>query len=191
MRVFHTEIIDNTVSYIAKRYQDFYDEPINQMRMYKILALFDFECVKEIGRPCTELTYLALKKGPVPNELYNEDESKYKAFSSKKITINDNVYKYYYSTKEPDLEYFSDKELRILNKNINYFLTNAVSSDEASELTHKQIKAWAKTWNKNPNSKINYADEFNDIYTKSEDELSLQEEYFLMYNRNSKCQNIK
>lgn len=105
MRVFHNKIIDNTVSYIAKRYQDFYGEPINQMRMYKILALFDFECVKKIGRPCTELTYLALKKGPVPSELYNEDESKYKSFSSNCIPTGDAEVYWYKQVDNNDEEH--------------------------------------------------------------------------------------
>ncbi len=182
MRAYHKQIVDNAVSYIAKKYQDKYGEPINQMKMYKILALFDFASVKEFGRPCTELTYLALQKGPVPNELYNGDESIYNSFSARKFDVNGNTYKYYVSTVEPDLDYFSKKEIALLDKIINYFLEKNLTTDDASNLTHEKIVAWKKTWNRKPNSIMNYADEFDKLYIKKEEELTPQEEHFIIYN---------
>lgn len=180
-KAYHKQIVDNAVAYIAKKYQDACGEPINQMKMYKILALFDFRCVKDFGSPCTELTYLALQKGPVPNELYNGDESIYEHFTSKKFDVNGNTYKYYVCTAEPDTDYFSRRELNLLDSIIKYFIDNKLSSDDAAELTHKEIAAWRKAWEKKPNSIIKYSDEFDGIYDKKEDELTRQEDRFLVY----------
>lgn len=182
MRAYHKQIVDNVISYIAKKYQDCYSEPINQMKMYKILALFDFTSVKKFGRPCTELTYLALQKGPVPNELYNGDESIYEHFTTKRFDVNGKTYKYYISTIDPDLDYFSKKEITLLNEIIDYFIKNNLTSNEASDFTHTKISSWKKAWDRKPNSIMKYADEFDRLYEKKEEELSPEEERFIIYN---------
>ena len=191
MRAYHNQIIDNAVSYIAKRYYDAFNEPINQMRMYKILSLFDYACVSQIGRPCTEFTYLALQMGPVPNELYNGDESIYSGFVTKRFDVNGKVYKYYISITEPDMDYFSAKERKILDEIIDEFIEKNLTTNQASDLTHKRIKAWKKAWAKNPNGKMSYSDEFDDIFSKDKDNLSPEEEHFLIYNETSLCRNTR
>lgn len=182
MRAYHKQIVENAISYIAKKYQEAFDEPINQMKMYKILSLFDFSCITQIGRPCTELNYIALKMGPVPNELYNGDESIYSTFTTKKFDVNGLVYKYYLSTIEPNMEYFSKKEIEILDGIIKNFIDNKLTTIQASELTHKTIKAWKKAWDRQNNSPMLYSDEFDDIFSKKESELTPIEEHFLIYN---------
>ena len=49
-----------------------------------------------------------------------------------------------------------------------------------SDSSHKKIKAWVKAWNRRHHSMIDKADTFNHIYEKNEDELTPQEEHFLM-----------
>ena len=191
MRAYHNQIVENAVSYIAKRYYEAFNEPINQMRMYKILSLFDYACVVQIGRPCTEFTYLALQKGPVPNELYNGDESIYSSFVTKRFDVNGKTFKYYFSVIEPDMDYFSDTEKKILDSIISEFIEKNLTTDQASDLTHKKIKAWKKAWERKPNSKMSYSDEFDDIFSKDRDNLTPQEEYFLIYNETSQCTNTR
>lgn len=68
-RAYHKQIVGNVIAYIADRYFKKTGRLIEQAELNEILALFDFTCVKEIGRPCTELTYIATENGPVAQEL--------------------------------------------------------------------------------------------------------------------------
>lgn len=70
MKAYHDQIVDNAVAYIAQQYKLATGRDIVQILMYKILALFDYQCLRETGEPCTELAYKAHERGPVPQQLY-------------------------------------------------------------------------------------------------------------------------
>lgn len=68
-RAYHKQIAGNVIAYIADRYFQKTGHLIEQSELSKMLALFDFTCVREIGRPCTELEFKAGKDEPVAQEL--------------------------------------------------------------------------------------------------------------------------
>ena len=181
-RAYHKEIVGNVIAYIADRYFQKNSYLIYQMVMYKILAFFDFQCVTEQGKPCTELDFRARKMGPVPEELYNnaDFESSLKDFF---ITIKDNQKKQYKCVCKPDLDYISPKEKEILDSVIDRFLTENIDAKKASDLSHEEISAWKKAYDRTPNSQMLYADEFDkNIFTVDEEDLTLPEYTLKMYN---------
>lgn len=185
MRVYHNQILGNTVTYISKIYFEKTRIYPAQMIVYKLLALLDFNSVVTKGRPCTELTYKARKNGPVPEELYVDSEEKYNSyFITKKYTIpNGRVYKRYIAVCEPDMGYLCPSELAFLNEKLNFFIDNKFTSKMASDYSHRNIVAWERAFNNKPNSIIDYALEFDgDIYSKEKSNLSMVEEQFLSYN---------
>ena len=191
MRVYHEQIVGNTVAYIAKTYYEKTHMYPAQMLVYKLLALMDFNSVKTKGRPCTELTYKARKNGPVPEELYKDSEEKYKNFYTvERFPLpNGKSYKRYKAMCEPDTDYLCPSELEFLNQKINLFVTERFNSRKASEYSHQNIKAWRKAAYKKINTVIDYAAEFDDdIYSKPLNKLSMPEEQFLLYREYSKCQ---
>lgn len=192
MRPYQEEIVGNTVAYIAKAYYDRTHEYPAQMLVYKLLALLDFNSVVTKGRPCTELTYKARKMGPVPEELYKQSEDKYKNYFTFKTYAlpNNRFYKRYQAVCKPNMDYLCPSEIKFLDEKINYFIENKFKSKDVSEYSHTQIKAWKKVADKNLNSVIDYALEFDgDIYSKPANELSMAEEYFLLNYGHNKTQN--
>lgn len=184
-KAYHRQIIGNVVSYIADRFYKAKGYYIYQMVMYKILAFFDFQCVKQLGSPCTELDFRARRMGPVPDELYNNDEF-VESFSEFSV-INSESYgqsrKQFKCDCEPDMDFISPKEKRILDEIVDRFIAENIDAKKASDLSHKEIKAWRKAYERTPNSQMLYADEFDrNIFTEKEDELTLPEYNLRMYN---------
>ena len=180
---YRQEKIDNSICYIASEYKKKTRKPIAQMYLYKILARIEFISIRDKGKPVFELTYQAMKKGPVPMELYSERKNLntplYK-FEQKKELWGEVIY--IYAKSKADLNYFSDYELKLMNDSIFILASNSVKTKHASEASHEEIQAWRKAFQKSPNSIMNYADEFTgDLSKKREDELTLAEERFLLW----------
>lgn len=184
-KAYHYEIIGNVVAYIAKKFYEAKLYYIPQMIMYKILAFFDYKCVTELGSPCTELDYHARKLGPVPEELYNmpEFESSFKEFKIEKVQMNDGkIKKTYICNCEPDMDYLSIKEQEILDSIIKRFIVENINAKQASNISHKEIKAWEKTRIRCPDSSMLYTDEFDrNIFTVNESELTVPELRMKLY----------
>lgn len=186
MKAYRTEIINNVVSYIAQKYYTSKNRYITQTLLFKILALFDFRCLKQNGRPCLEFVYTARKLGPVPEELYNGDLSIYTSFKikNKKYKDKNNQEKsttYYISVKDSDLDYLSPSEKRILDNILSNVISNNITGGQASEITHKEIKAWKIAYEKKTNSAMNYEDEFEGLKSKKEDDMTIPELNFIKY----------
>lgn len=182
MKAYRKEIIDNVVSYIASSYYSAKGRYITQALLFKVLALLDFRALKQNGRPCIEFTYTARNLGPVPEELYNGDLSCYKSF--KTIECNKGAdYKttYYVSIKEPDLDYIAPSEKMILDDILSDVIKKNISGTQAAEITHKEILAWKIAYERKPNSKMNYADEFIGLDSKSEAEMTIPKLNFIKY----------
>lgn len=186
MKAYRKEIINNAVSYIAQKYYESRNRYITQTLLFKILALLDFRCLRKNGRPCVEFSYSARKLGPVPEELYHGDLSLYDSFTTKDKKYkdrNNNEKKttYYVSTKEPDMDYFSPSEKKILDDLLRDVINNNIDGSQASEITHKEIRAWKIAYDAKPNSQMNYADEFMGLAEKKEDEMTIPELNFIKY----------
>ncbi len=152
----------NAINYIAKAYIKKTRSYIPQMILYKMLAWIDVESVKKIGVPVFDLNYIAMEKGPVPEELYKNRETLkedlFQFFKGK--IINGNITYRVKAEGKADLDYFSDFELDIIDNTIDIFAEKGISAKIASESSH-EITSWRKAWKREPNSRILFTDEFD------------------------------
>lgn len=151
----------NAISYIARAYYRKTRKYIPQMILYKMLAWIDVESVKAIGVPVFDLNYIAMKRGPVPEELYkNRDNLKTDLFQFLKgKPTNGNITYIIKAAGKADLDYFSDFELNIIDNTIDIFANKYITTKTASESSH-EIRSWKKAWTRKPNSRILLIDEF-------------------------------
>jgi hypothetical protein len=83
---------------------------------------------------------------------------------------------------EPD--YFAEAELKEMNDLIDMFAQQWVGASEMSEASHQAIKAWKKTYSRQPNADIDPIEEFDrDITTVPEDTLRTEELKYLTYRK--------
>ena len=186
MKAYHEQIVNNAVAYIALRYYQKTNKYIVQILMYKILALFDFQCLREMGEPCTELEYKAHKRGPVPQQLYTrwEDSDLVKKRPAK---INNHSAKVFICVGSPNMDYFSDYEKNLLDGIIDRAVNEHWNAARASEVSHKEIHAWSKG-RERPGYRMDYSDEFEGIQEKKAEQLTSAEQNFLLY---LECANAK
>lgn len=181
---FQKEVLINGILFFAKAYYKKTKKYPAQMYLYKFLAFVDFESVQQTGEPVFGLQYIAMEKGPVPKELYdNRENIKNDLFRFVKkdnaiLIIPDN-------SKQVNFEYFSEYEIDLFNKWIEIIADRKVLTKDVSLSSH-EINAWKKTYKKKPNSIISYKDVFDII--PAQKELSPVEEHFLIY---SSIHNIK
>lgn len=71
MRAYKKERLENAIAYIIKIHTQLTGRRVSQTYIYKYLALIDFKAFEESGKPVFDLDYVAMKKGPVPTELYD------------------------------------------------------------------------------------------------------------------------
>ena len=175
MIAYQKEIIENCINFIASEYKTKRGYYPSQIIVYKILAKLDFASVKEKGVSCTGMTYLALKNGPVPDELYNQDESIYTKYRTDIYQKGKVTRKDYIPVGEADLDYLSPSQMRNLKSIVTDFIDRKLTANEASEESHK-LNAWLRT---ERNKTIDYGLVFDgDIYTKPDSELTAAEERF-------------
>lgn len=186
MKAYHNQIVDNAVAYIAQKYYEATGKNIVQILMYKILALFDYQCLKETGEPCTELAYKAHERGPVPQQLYRYWNNT-KLVEKRPATINGHSAQVFICKGNPDMDYFSDYEKNLLDSIIKRAIDEHWNAKKASDISHEEIKSW-KIGRTRRNLKMYYSDEFEGIYEKKENQLTPIEKNFLMY---SECINAK
>lgn len=124
----------------------------NKTNIFKALFNSEFIHIRRAGRPIFGLEYHAWDFGPVPKILYSEIktgnlEKKYNGclvlipnndddgFGNKETLFKNRI--------NPDLEYFSDKEIEILNE-VAFIYKEATASD-SSKVTHQIGTPWYKT----------------------------------------------
>ncbi|MBA7683279.1 hypothetical protein ES703_91641 [subsurface metagenome] len=178
MTPYQTGRLENAICYFAKEHKERSGRPLYQTFLYKYLAFLDFMTLEEIGKPSFGIVYRAMENGPVPIDLYNRRynyETNLFVFVSleeKKVII--------VPKSEPDMDYFSEYEIEQMNALLDRFAKRGIKSKDICNASHS-IKAWAKAWRREHNSMIDYADTFDDLSQKSENELLIEEERFLVY----------
>lgn len=185
MRPYLDERRDNAIAYFVNAHFKARREYLFQTSLYKYIAFFEFEILKETGCPPLEYTYQALKKGPVPIEIYrNINSLKSELFKVKEI-LNKTDKKWFQfipTTKKPDLDYFSEYEIQKLNDLIFIYSPFWVKTKIMSDASHEKILAWRKTWKENPNKIIDFKDEFGkNIEQKALNILTEPEEQYLNF----------
>ena len=179
MRLYDKTVVENAVSYIAREYKEKTNSDIDQVVLYKILAFTDVECVRSYGKPLTRLDYYAERKGPVPHDLKDLKSDLYEKRRSDKNNGNP----VFICTGIPNLDYFSDSELDVLDKYIGRAVNENWTAEIASDLSHKEIKSYQVAVKRKGRSKhMDYADEFGeDFKNKSESEMSSAEANYALY----------
>lgn len=181
MRAYHRQIVDNVVAYIAQQYCNAHKKDITQTLLFKILALFDFRCLRQNGRPCLEFSYTARDRGPVPEELYKKDLSEYSLFSVRDKKGRNYISRHFIATDKADLDFLAPSEKRILVDLVSHVVENKLDGKLLSALSHKEIKAWQVAYNRQKNSTMSYAEEFDNLDDKTESQLTLVELNFIKY----------
>lgn len=176
MRAYQEQIFNNTICYIATEYKKRARRPLFQTMLYKIMAMYDFRVLREMGRPALEIEYKAMDRGPVPTQLYNKeiknDKFKMTKGDGNKVTVE--------AVGKADLDYISEKEREILDGVIE--ILGEANAQMASDASHEDIRSWKKKYDQNRNGIMDYADEFaENINAKSESELTDAERNFLNY----------
>ena len=181
---YQKEKFDNAVCFFASEHTRRTGRPTYQTYIYKYLALFDFAVLENTGKPALDIDYEAYKRGPVPEiydrrRIYNTE-----CFEFVKIISQEPDEKYIVAAKkDPDMEYFSSYEIEIMKALVDKFAIPGTTTDPIIEATH-EIKAWEKAWEKRgirKKVKMQYEDNFIDLNAKSEEELTPEEETFLVY----------
>jgi uncharacterized phage-associated protein len=179
------EKVQNAVAYFAEQHRKKSKRYLYQTFLYKYLAFLDFYSLKETGRPALDLVYKAMKKGPVPIEIYE-----HKTETPKYKFVKDEWGEFVVAKGKPDLDYFSPYEINLMDRLLEIFARKWVTSTQASDSSHERIKAWQRTWAQCPNGIIDPALEFEgDLFRKKEDQLSYSEEVYLTYRalKNIEC----
>lgn len=177
---YQKEKIENAICFFAHEHMKKTRQSLYQTFLYKYLAFLDFEILKETGRPCLGLSYMAMEHGPVPMEIYGKlHEWKSSCFTFKDGQENKKIIQ---PKGKPNLDYFSRKEIKQMQRLIDIFAQKYVKAGLISDASHESIIAWEKTWKARPNSMINFSAEFDDnLFKKNEEELTYPEESYLTY----------
>lgn len=179
MKAYHAQIVENAVAYIAQQYHHLTGRHIVQILMYKILALFDFQCLRETGEPCTELLYKAHKRGPVPQQLYAEWKDT-GLVEKRPARVNGHSAKIFVCRGTPDMDYFSEYERDLLDAIIWRAVDEHWTAQRASQISHDEIRAWSEG-RKRSGFRMLFSDEFEGIYEKEPSQLTFAEQNFLLY----------
>lgn len=176
----HEKII-NAVYFFASEHKKKTRKNLYQTYLYKYLAFLDFRSLEETGQPVLALTYRALERGPVPDEIYNNNKYQQTELYS---FVNDEMGKIIVPVQKAkkDYDYFSPYEIKLMQNLIDIFAASYVNANLMSEASHQDITGWRRTWKARPNGIIKYIDDFpGDLAHKAEDKLNSIEEHFLIF----------
>jgi len=79
------------------------------------------------------------------------------------------------------LDYFSQWEINEMERLVEIYADRFVYSDDISEASHQDIKAWRKAFDIKPNMIIDYDLCFDDLDKKDDEALSPIEDQYLIY----------
>jgi uncharacterized phage-associated protein len=189
MIAYRKQRIDNAILFFVQNHYMKTKRFLSQTALYKYLAFFEFRCLKTHGDMPLELKYKAMKQGPVPIEIYdNRDNSGYfSAVIFEGVKTSSGGDGYIVKPKagaEFNADYFSEVELEEMNNLIEIFSQRWVVSSVMSDASHREIKAWQKTYRKSPNAFIDPKDEFEkDIDSIPQEELNRMEKRYLAHRK--------
>jgi len=147
----------NAIRYFCKNTKD-----LTETKLYKLLYFLDFLHFKEVGRPVTDLEYFAWNYGPVPAKLFFEIKER-KApkeilmciIEERDVETGEKGKTSFKSLRAPDLEVFSEREIKILKKVADIF--RDAKAKDMTEITHLKNEPWHRTLeSKGEKAKIDY-----------------------------------
>ncbi|MBF0452890.1 MAG: SocA family protein [Candidatus Magnetomorum sp.] len=142
MNITHSrEKLINAVLFFAKN-----TNFCGKTKLMKLLYFLDFIHFKQMGKPVTDLEYYAWEQGPVPKVFFVEINKSLKSDLSSLVSVVQKGNFQHISPnkdKKPDLDYFSPRELKILND--LSFIFKDVKSNDISDISHLPNEPWSKT----------------------------------------------
>jgi hypothetical protein len=189
MLSYQKERIDNALLFFALNHYKKTKKHLSQTFLYKYLAFFEFRYLKAAGDMPLELTYKAMDRGPVPMEIYDNREKPghFSKVIFEPLPLKNGKTGYLVKPKPNgtfESDYFAEAELDEMNGLIDIFAQQWVGAAEMSEASHQAIRAWKKTYNRQPNAKIDPIEEFDrDITAVPEDSLQTGELRYLMHRK--------
>jgi hypothetical protein len=177
---YRKERIENAMLFFAENHYKKTNRYIYQTFLYKYLAFFEFRHLRRYGTMPLELRYSAMERGPVPLDIYaNRDKPDF--FSTVAFERTNDAARIVKPRGKFNPDYFSKNELEELDNLIEMFAQKWVKASTMSDASHRDIKAWRKTYKNAPNAVIDPIDEFDrDIENVKEEDLTSAEEIFLM-----------
>ncbi|NMB09897.1 MAG: SocA family protein [Tissierellia bacterium] len=183
MIAYKKEKLNNAICYFTNEVYKRRREYLPQTLLYKFLTYLDFISIERTGIPALELKYYAYQNGPVPVDLY-QNKSQYETDCFRSEARSNNRF-IFISKKEADLSYFSDLEIGIMNDLLNKYIRKDITMkdiiDNICNDSHKDIKAWEVAYKREKDNTMNYGDIFEGIDKKKFEDLSINEERFLVY----------
>jgi len=123
-----------------------------------------------------------MDKGPVPRHLYDQ-RTDLKTACYKFVSEGENSIKIV-PLKKPDLDYFSQIEIEIMNSILDEFAHPWTTTEDLILATHERICAWGKAWRRRGERlrvPMSYDDAFEGLGNKSDSELNPEEENYLVF----------
>jgi len=185
--MYRKERIENALLFFAQNHHKKTKKYLSQTFLYKYLAFFEFRYLKKVGDMPLELTYKAMEHGPVPMEIYDNraNPSYFSKVIFEPFQMNDGKTGYWVKPNGKfDPDYFAIAELDEMNNLIEIFAQQWVGTTEMSEASHQAIKAWKKTYSRQPNANIDPIEEFDrDIMAIPEETLQNAEYKYLVHRK--------
>ncbi len=181
MIAYQKERIENAICFFASEFKKRVGRPAYQTYIYKYLALFDFQILKETGKPALDIGYDALDKGPVPKYLYYS-RKKHEATCYRFITA-DGESKIIEPVKEPDLDFFSDHELAVMWQILDRYAYPGITTNVLIDASH-DIQSWKTAWARRGQRRrvpMSYDDTFQRLNEKTEAKRTPEEESYLIF----------
>ena len=187
MQTYQKERIDNAMLFFAQEHHKKTRKYLSQTFLYKYLAFFEFRYLKAVGDMPLELTYKAMDHGPVPIEIYG-NRDKPECFSKvvfEPMQVKGGKLGYIVKPNGKfDPDYFAEAELKAMNELIEMFAQVWINTNDMSDMSHQDIKAWKKTFSRKPNVEIDPIEEFDrDIMSIPEEELQNAEYKYLIHRK--------
>ena len=187
MQAYQKERLENTLLFFALEHYKKTKKHPSQTVLYKYLAFFEFRYLDKTGTMPLELTYKAMKNGPVPLEIYDK-RSQPGAFSTVEfepfVTHTGNRGFLVKPKGKFNPVFFADAELEEMQDLIEIFAQQWVSASVMSDASHESLLAWKKTYAKKPDAIIDPKDGFKrDITAVPPETLSSAEERYLIHRK--------
>ena len=174
---------ENAMCYFATEHYNKTGRYIPQTTLFKYLAYLDFMSLSDIGRPSLELEYKAMENGPVPYKIYNMRRN-YKSRLIEFVHKGEDRF-IIIARSNADLDYFSKYEIQKMDELIEKYANPNIKekdiTDRICKDSHKDIRAWKIAHDIKENTIMEYADTFENLFKKTENELTEAEENFLLY----------
>jgi uncharacterized phage-associated protein len=156
--------LGSVIAFLAQEHKARTGQPMYQTHLYKYLAFLNKAIIEKLGAPAVPLTFIAMRNGPVPLELYNDRKNLKNQFFRFQPDIDSGNPEAFIVLAEspPDYTLFSDAEYVTLRRLIQEYATEFSTTNDISEASHEKINAWKAAYQRQPNSRMDDADELTD-----------------------------